>query len=74
MVCGRISKIQPIHYIMDNLYQKLNRKLDTLIRHTHFTHNTEKNTHTFHSRLINLTNTKYTKEQINTLTLALTTQ
>jgi hypothetical protein len=32
--------------IMDTLYQKLNRKLDTLIRHTHVTYNTEKSTHT----------------------------
>ena len=29
--------------------------------------NTEKNTQTFHSRLIKLTNTKFTKEQSNTL-------
>ena len=45
------------------------KKLDALIRPTHVSHNTEKNTHTFDSRLKNLTNTRFTKEQINTLTL-----
>jgi hypothetical protein len=55
--------------IMDTLYQKLIKKLDTPTKHTQVTHNTEKNTHTFHSRLVNLTNIKFTKEQINTLTL-----
>jgi len=55
--------------ILDTLYQKLNRKLDALIRPTHVSHDTEKNTHTFHSPLINLTNTRCTKDQINTSTL-----
>ena len=54
---------------MDTLYQKLNKKLNTLIRRTHVTYNTGKNTHAFHSRLVNLTKTKFTKEQISTLTL-----
>jgi len=31
--------------IMNTLYQKLNKKLDTLIRHTLITYNTERNTH-----------------------------
>jgi len=52
---------------MDTLYQKLNKELDALIRHTKVSHNTEKNTQTFHSGLIKLTNTKFTKEQSNTL-------
>jgi hypothetical protein len=67
---------------MDTLNHKLNKKLDTLIKHTHThtrihkhthththtIHKTEKNTHTSNSRLINLTNVTFTKEQINTLT------
>jgi hypothetical protein len=48
--------------IMDTLYQNRNKTLDTIIRHTQVTYNTEKNTHTFHSRLVNLTNTKFTKK------------
>jgi len=56
--------------ILDTLYQKLDKKLDTLIRRTYVTYNTENNTrHTFHSRPVNLTNIRFTKEQINTLTL-----
>jgi hypothetical protein len=47
---------------------QLNKKLDTLIKHTQVTQNTEKNTH-IHSRLVNLTNIKFTNEKINTLTL-----
>jgi hypothetical protein len=58
-----------VNDLMDTLYHKLNKKIDTLIKHTQITHNTEKKTHTFHSRLVNLTNIKFTKEQINTLTL-----
>jgi hypothetical protein len=54
---------------MDTLYQKLNKKIDTPIRHTYVTYSTGKNKHIFHSRLVNLTNTEFTKEQINTLTL-----
>ena len=57
--------------IVDTLYQKINKELDTIIIHTHVTYNTEKNTHSFHSWLVNLTNTKFTKGQINTLTLRL---
>jgi len=57
--------------IIFTVYQKVNKKLDTLVKHKHVSYNTEKNTqtHTFHSRLVNLTKTKFTKEQINTLTL-----
>ena len=58
-----------LDYITDTLYQELHKKLDELTGHAHVNHNTEKNTHTFHSRLINITNTKFTNEQINTLTL-----
>jgi len=45
---------------MDNQYKKLNKKLDTLAKQNK--HNNDKNGFTFHSRLINLPNTKFTKE------------
>jgi len=54
---------------MDNQYQKLNKKVDTLTKQTQTKHNNDKNAFTFHSRLINLSNIKFNKEQINTLTL-----
>ena len=54
---------------MDNLYQKLNKKLDTLTKQTQPTHNNENNTHSFHSRIVNLTKIKLINEQIKTLTL-----
>ena len=52
------------HSIIETL-----QKLDKLIEQTQTTHNTEKNTYTFHSRLVNLTNIIFTKEQINSLNL-----
>ena len=50
------------------MYQKLNKKLDSLTQHTRNAQDDTRNTHT-QPRLINLTNTKFTKEQINTLAL-----
>jgi hypothetical protein len=54
---------------MDKTCLKLNRRFDSLTKQTHTTHNTEKKAHTFHSRVINLTNINFTREQINTLAL-----
>jgi hypothetical protein len=54
---------------MDKKYVKLNKKLDSLTKQKHTTHNTERKAHTFHSRVINLTNINFTREQINTLAL-----
>jgi len=51
---------------MDTIYHKLNKKRDSLIRQTQTIHNDTKNTNT-QPRLINLTNTTFTKEQINKL-------
>jgi len=51
---------------MDTLYNKLNKKLDSPIKQTQNIHNDTKNTDT-QPRLINLTNTTFTKEQINML-------
>ena len=53
--------------LMDNQYQKLNKKIDMLTKQTQTKHNNDKNAFTFHSRLINLYNIKFTEEQINTL-------
>jgi hypothetical protein len=57
--------------LMDNLYQNLKKKLDTVTKQMQTIHNNEKNAFTFHSRLINLTNTKFTKQQTHILTLCL---
>ena len=54
---------------MDNLYQKLNIKLDALTNQTSAKLDNNKNSSKFQSRLINLTNIKFTKEQIQTLSL-----
>jgi hypothetical protein len=59
---------QKTHEIMEGLYQKLNRKLDTLTKQIS-KHNSKQNTSKFQSRLINLTNIKFTKEQIQTPSL-----
>jgi prefoldin subunit 5 len=56
---------------MYTLYQKLNKKLDSLTKPTQTLNNTEKNTHTEQARLINLTKVTFTKEHINTLALGL---
>jgi hypothetical protein len=53
---------------MDTLYQKLNKKLDILMKQTQTTHSNIKNTNT-PPRLINLTNTTFTREHIHTLAL-----
>jgi hypothetical protein len=70
--CGDIGKKNidtQINGLMDNQYQKLNKKVDTLTKQTQTKHNNDKNAFTFYSRLINLSNIKFNKEQINTLTL-----
>jgi len=50
------------------VYQKLNKKLDNLIKQSQTTHNNIKNTNT-PPRLINLTNTIFTKEHTHIMTL-----
>jgi len=54
---------------MDNIYQRLNKKLDTLTNHTNTKHDNKKNASKFQARIINLTNIRFTKEQIKTLSL-----
>jgi hypothetical protein len=59
---------QQTHEIMKGLYQKLNRKMDTLTKQIS-KHNSKQNTSKFQFRLINLVNIKFTKEQIQALSL-----
>ena len=59
---------EQISRLMESLYQKLNKKLDALTNQTSTRHNNE-NASKFQSRLINLTNIKFTREQIQTLSL-----
>jgi len=53
---------------MESLYQKLSKKLDALDSQNS-EHNNRQNKPNFQSRLINLTDIKLTKEQIQTLSL-----
>jgi hypothetical protein len=57
-----------LNHKMDTLYQKLNKKLDNLIKQLQTTHNNIKNPNTPH-KLINLTNTIFTKEHTHILAL-----
>jgi hypothetical protein len=55
-----------LHYIMENKYQKLNKKLDALSSHGSRHLNKQKAIQ-FQPKVINLSNTHFTKEQINIL-------
>jgi len=54
----RISRLK------DNLYQKLNKRLNGLINQTSTKHNNNENASKSQSRLINLTNIKFTRGAI----------
>jgi hypothetical protein len=59
-----------INDFMEQTYQKLNKKLDTLTKQTQTAHsNTGKKSHTNEARIINLSKVKFTGEQISTLAL-----
>jgi len=60
---------EQISRLMDNLYHKLNKKLDALKNQRNTKRNNIENASKFQSRLINLTNMKFTREQIQTLSL-----
>ena len=60
---------EQISRLMDNIYQKLNKKLDTLTNQTDTKHDNNKNASKFQARIINLTNLRFTKEQIKTSSL-----
>jgi hypothetical protein len=53
----------------NKLYERLNRKLDSLTHKTKNENKQKENTQTENRRVINLTNITFTKEQINTLKL-----
>jgi hypothetical protein len=55
--------------IMNKTYQKLNKKLDSLTKHTRTTQRIAQKEQPTQARVINLTNTKFTKEQMDTLAL-----
>jgi hypothetical protein len=59
---------QQIHKIVEGLYQKLDKRLNTLANQNS-KHNSEQNTSKFQSKLNNLTDVKLTKEQTQTLSL-----
>jgi hypothetical protein len=59
---------QRINNIMENQYQKLNKKLDALSNQTH-KDKTKQKVNNFQPRVINLSNIHFTKEQIQTLSL-----
>ena len=58
---------EQLHKQMENQYQKLNRKLDRLMNSTN-KQNTQK-TVNFQPRIVNLSQTKFTKQQIKILSL-----
>ena len=60
---------EQISRLMDNLYHKLNRNVYALTNQTSNKHNNNENACKFQSRLINLTNMKFTRDQIQTLSL-----
>ena len=70
-MCQHIQEYidEQISRLMDNLYYKLNKKLDALTNQTSTQHNNNENASKFQSRPINRTNMKFTREQIQTLSL-----
>jgi len=60
---------EQISRLMDNLYQNLNKKLDALTNQTNTKYNNNENNSKFQPRIINLIKIKFTREQIQTLTL-----
>jgi hypothetical protein len=60
---------EQISRLMDNLYYKLNKNLEALKNETRIKHNNNESASKFQSQLINLTNMKFTREQIQTLSL-----
>jgi archaellum component FlaC len=59
-----------VNDFMDQTYQKLNKKLDSLTKQIQTAHSTtRKKPHTNNSRVISLSNVKFTGEQISTLAL-----
>ena len=57
--------------LMDPIYHRLNKKLDNLQQNANHKRNTTTTTHTFYTRIVNLTQTKFNKDQTNALQLGL---
>jgi hypothetical protein len=60
---------EQINRLMDNIYHKLNKKLNALMNQSN-TRQNNGNAPTCQPRLINLTNIKFTKEKVQTLSLS----
>ena len=57
-----------LHKTMENQYQKLNQKLDILMNNNTTQHNTQK-MNNFQPKVINLSQIRLTKQQVQTLKL-----
>ena len=57
--------------LMDPIYHRLNKKLDNLQHKEIHNRNTTKTKHTFYTHIVNLTKTKFSNDQTNTLQLGL---
>jgi hypothetical protein len=56
--------------MVDSIYDNLNERLDALQKHEPHNDNNKKATkHTFKTRLVNLTHTKFNNDEINTVNL-----
>ena len=60
---------EQINRLMDNIYQKLNKKLDTLTKQANTRQDNSTSTSKFQTRIINLTDVRFTKEHIKMLSL-----
>jgi hypothetical protein len=60
---------EQINRLMDNAYQKLNKQLDALTAQTNTGRDNSTNTNNFQTRIINLTNVKFTKKHTKILPL-----
>jgi hypothetical protein len=57
---------EQLHELMERIYQNLNKKLDTLTQHSE-KHTDKRKSDTFQPNVINLSNKKISREQLNTL-------
>ena len=57
--------------VMDTVYHRLNRKLDAIQKQTHNKITSATTKHTFYTNLVNLKQTEFSKDQINTSQLRL---
>ena len=60
---------EQINRLVGNIYKKLNKKMDTLTTQADTRHGNNTSTSKFQTRIINLTNVKFTKEHMKILSL-----